>query len=55
MLVLTRKQGEKIVIDGDIEITVLGTRGSQIRLGIKAPKEVSVRREELVVEAVAAA
>jgi carbon storage regulator len=52
MLVLTRKNGEKIVIDGDIEITVLEIRGSQVRLGIVAPKDVSVLREELVVEMV---
>jgi carbon storage regulator len=50
MLVLTRKNGEKIVIDGDIEITVVAVRGNQVRLGIEAPKEVSVWREELVVE-----
>jgi carbon storage regulator len=50
MLVLTRKSGEKILIGSDIEITVLEVRGSQVRLGIEAPKEVSVLREELVTE-----
>ena len=45
MLVLTRKNGEKIVIGGDIEITVVEIRGNHVRLGIEAPKEVSVLRE----------
>jgi carbon storage regulator len=54
MLVLTRKNGEKIVIGGDIEITVVEIRGNHVRLGIEAPKEVSVLREELVVELVGA-
>jgi carbon storage regulator len=47
MLVLTRRQGESIVIDGEIVVTILEIRGSQIRLGIEAPKEVPVLRAEL--------
>jgi carbon storage regulator len=47
MLVLGRKENESIVIDGNIKVTILAIRGSQIRLGIEAPKDVSVWREEL--------
>ena len=47
MLILTRRQGETIKIGGDIEVTVLGSRGGQIRLGIKAPKGVPVDRQEI--------
>ncbi len=47
MLVLSRKQDEKIVIDGNIEVTVVGIRGDKIRLGIKAPKEVDIYRAEM--------
>jgi len=47
MLILTRKLGESIIIDDNIVVTVLGVKGSQIRLGIDAPKEVSVHREEI--------
>jgi carbon storage regulator len=54
MLVLTRKAGQCIVINGDITVTVLEVRGNQIRLGIEAPKEVPVRREEVAPEPVAA-
>ena len=50
MLVLARKFNESIVIDGGIKITVLEIRGQQIRLGIEAPKEVGIMREELIVE-----
>ncbi len=50
MLVLTRKIGEKIVIDGNIVITVLAIAGSRVRIGIEAPTEIGVRRSELVVE-----
>jgi carbon storage regulator len=39
--------GETLVIGGDIEITVLGSKGNQVRLGINAPKEISVHREEV--------
>lgn len=47
MLILSRKVGETLVIGGNIEITVLGSKGNQVRLGINAPKEVSVHREEI--------
>jgi carbon storage regulator len=49
MLVLARKFNESIVIDGGIKITVVEIRGHQIRLGIEAPKEVGIMREELIV------
>ena len=49
MLVLARKPNESIVIDGGIKITVVEIRGNQIRLGIEAPKEVGIMREELIV------
>jgi carbon storage regulator len=49
MLVLARREGEAIVIDGGIVVTVLEIRGNQIRLGIEAPKGVPVWRKELVV------
>ena len=48
MLVLTRKVGESIVIGDNIEITVIETKGEQIKLGIKAPKEVDIHRKELL-------
>jgi carbon storage regulator len=51
MLVLSRKFNESIVIDGGIRITVVEICGNRIRLGIEAPKEVGVMREELVAEA----
>lgn len=47
MLVLTRKIGQKLMIDEQVEISVLEVRGNQIRLGIRAPKHVSIRREEI--------
>jgi carbon storage regulator len=52
MLVLSRKQQEKIVIDGRITVTVIRIRGNQIQLGIEAPKEIPVQREELLRSAV---
>jgi carbon storage regulator len=45
--------GETLVIGGDIEITVLGSKGNQVRLGINAPKEISVHREEVQVKVTA--
>lgn len=48
MLILARKVGQKIVIDGDIEITVVEVRGDQVRLGITAPRSVAVLRSELL-------
>lgn len=47
MLILTRRMGESIMITDDIQITVLGVKGYQVRLGIKAPLEVPVHREEI--------
>jgi len=47
MLVLTRKYGETLVIDGKIRVTVLNVRGQGVRLGIDTPKEIPVMREEL--------
>ncbi|MDI6829216.1 MAG: carbon storage regulator CsrA [Armatimonadota bacterium] len=48
MLVLARKVGQRIVIAGDIEITVVEIRGEQVRLGITAPKNVPIYRKELL-------
>ena len=48
MLLLTRSSDESIIIDGGIKITVLEIRGSQVKIGIDAPKEVKVYREEIV-------
>lgn len=47
MLVLARKAGQTLVIDENIRVTVLSVKGKTIRLGIEAPKEISVQREEL--------
>ena len=47
MLILTRKIGESLVIGDDVEVTVLGTKGNQVRIGIDAPKDVSVHRKEI--------
>ena len=47
MLVLSRKCGEKIVIRDDIIITITEIRGDKVRIGIEAPKEISVHREEV--------
>lgn len=47
MLILTRKIGESLLIGDDVEITVLNIRGNQVKLGVKAPKEISVHREEI--------
>ena len=48
MLILRRKIGERIVIDGRIEVTVLHIRGGKVRLGFDAPREVRVLREEIL-------
>jgi carbon storage regulator len=48
MLVVSRKVGEKIVIDGGIEVVIVGIRGDKVRVGVEAPKSVTVVREELV-------
>ena len=47
MLILTRKVGESVLIGDDISITVLSVRGNQVKLGVQAPKEVSVHRGEI--------
>ena len=47
MLILTRRVGETVMIGDDIAITVLGVKGNQVRVGVNAPKEVSVHREEI--------
>lgn len=47
MLILTRRVGETVMIGDDVTITVLGTKGNQVRVGINAPKSVPVHREEI--------
>ena len=48
MLILTRRCAETLVVgDGEITVTVLGVKGNQVRIGVNAPKEVSVHREEI--------
>jgi len=47
MLILTRRVGEALMVGNDTKIVVLGVKGSQIRLGINAPKDVKVHREEI--------
>ena len=47
MLILTRRVGESVVIGGDVTVTVLGVKGNQARLGVNAPRDVAVHREEI--------
>ncbi len=47
MLILTRRPGEKLIIGGNVTVTVLGIKGGQIRIGIEAPRDVPVNREEI--------
>lgn len=47
MLILTRRVGETIMIGNDVTVTVLGVKGNQVRIGVKAPKETPVHREEI--------
>ena len=47
MLILTRRVGETLMVGDEVAVTVLGVRGNQVRIGISAPKEVAVHREEI--------
>ncbi len=47
MLILTRRVGEKLIIGENVTVTVLGVKGNQIRIGIEAPQEVQIHREEI--------
>ena len=47
MLILTRRVGETLMIGNDISVTVLGVKGNQVRIGVSAPRDVAVHREEI--------
>lgn len=47
MLILTRRVGETLMIGKDITVTVLGVKGSQVRIGVTAPRDIAVHREEI--------
>lgn len=47
MLILTRRVGETLMIGDEVTVTALGVKGNQVRIGVNAPKEVSVHREEI--------
>jgi len=50
MLILTRSQNESIIINDDIKITILGTKGQDVKIGIEAPEDVKIWREEIYVQ-----
>ncbi len=47
MLILTRRVGKSLMIGDDVSVTVLGVRGDQVRIGVDAPKDIAVHREEI--------
>jgi len=47
MLILTRRVGESLMIGDDVNVTVLGVKGNQVRIGVNAPRDVAVHREEI--------
>lgn len=47
MLILTRRVGETVMIGDEVTVTVLGVKGNQVRLGVNAPKDIAVHREEI--------
>lgn len=47
MLILTRRVGETLMVGDDVTVTVLGVKGNQVRIGVNAPKEVAVHRQEI--------
>lgn len=47
MLILTRRAGETLMVGDDVTVTVLGVKGNQVRIGVNAPKHISVHREEI--------
>ena len=47
MLILTRRIGETLIINGNIKVAILGVKGNQVRVGVDAPKDIEVHREEI--------